>query len=663
MSLRWKSLLLTTLVLAALLLLLAGLSTLIWPNSFERIPMIFLLLAGFAFGALTLAMMDHFILRRLVQLQNSVKYITASGDLTARIPVTTHDELSQLAQSINTMLDAHEQAQTENSRLLHETRRQLGELSLLHTAAIATARSGSLEAALQEIAQSAYDAFEAVNTLVLLYEPDQNRLKVRASVGVSTDTLAARQFQPGQGIIGEVARRGATILANDVARDPHYYAADSRTRSELCAPLKIGDRLIGVINVESDRLEAFATEDVRLLETLAHNLSMIVENLRLLDELRAANDQLTELDRLKSQFVANISHELRTPLNAILGFSELLSDEVSGPLNNEQRDFVQHIHTSGQHLLALINDILDLSKLQARRMDLDRRMAYFSDIAAAAQTFIWPAAQRKQLIIDSDVPPNLPAVLVDQLRIKQVLINLLNNACKFTPPDGHITLRAEVWQADWLRVSVSDTGPGISPDKQAVVFDEFSQLEQERTLTEHGTGLGLTIARRLIELHGGRIWVESTGQPGEGTTFFFTLPVADTAARARRAGTRVLAVNHDPLLIDMLQSILLPPDYEVFGVSDAAFVFERAERDQPDVILLDLSLPQHNAIQLLAALQQEPRTARIPVVVLTASAVPPVERAAIDRWAVAALTRTPLRRADLLQALQQARSAATSRNE
>ena len=170
----------------------------------------------------------------------------------------------------------------------------------------------------------------------------------------------------------------------------------------MCAPLKIGERLIGVINVESDQLGFFTRGRLcRLLQTLAHNLSMIVENLRLLEEVRAANEQLTELDRLKNQFVANMSHELRTPLNAILGFSELLSDEVPGPLNSEQRDYVQHIYTSGQHLLTLINDILDLSKLQAERIELERRPAYLAEIAAAAQTFVWPAAQRKHQTLSS----------------------------------------------------------------------------------------------------------------------------------------------------------------------------------------------------------------------------------------------------------------------
>ena len=288
---------------------------------------------------------------------------------------------------------------------------------------------------------------------------------------------------------------------------------------------------------------------------------------------------------------------------------------MPGSLNSEQRDYVQHIYTSGQHLLTLINDILDLSRLQARRVELERRPAYLAEIAAAAQTFVWPAAQRKRQILSSEVSPDLPSLYVDPLRVKQVLINLLNNACKFTPSEGRITVQAEVWRDGWLRVGVRDTGPGIPPDKQAEVFEEFAQLNWERAVVERGTGLGLAIARRLIELHGGQMWVDSTGQPGEGATFYFTLPLADAAARS--TATRILIIDDDPLIIDLLQSILLPPEYEVFGITDPEYALDRATRDQPDVILLDLMMPQLDGFQLLTALQQEPRTVSIPVIVLS----------------------------------------------
>jgi hypothetical protein len=621
----------------------------------SRILTISLLVIWMAFGALTMILLDRFVLRRLAQLDTSVEHITASGDLSARVPVTAHDELSRLAQSINGMLAALEQAQQDNNHLLHETRRQLGELSLLHTAAVATAHSSSLDAALQEIAQSVYDAFEAVNTMVVLCDPDCTRLTIRASVGLPDEVLTLRELKGGQGLSGAVAASGETIVVADVARDARYYAADTRTRSELCVPLKVGGRISGLINVESDQLGFFTAADRQLLETLAHNLSMIVENLRLLEELRAVNEQLTEHDRLKNRFIANMGHELRTPLNAILGFSELLGDEAPGPLNDEQRDYVAHIYTSGQHLLALINDILDLSKLQANRLVLDRRAAHPAEIVAAAETFVWPAVQRKRQTLSNAVSPELPSLYVDPLRVKQVLINLLSNACKFTPANGQITVLAEVWRDGWLRVGVRDTGPGIPPEKQAEVFEEFAQIGGERMLVERGTGLGLTIARRLVELHGGQIWIESTGRPGEGATFYFTLPLADAAAMPPRLATRLLVIDDDPLIIDLLQSILLPPDYEVLDVSDPAQALQRVRRDQPDVILLDLMMPELDGFQLLAAVQRDADTTRPPVIVLTAKELSAAELAELNRLACAVLTKTQLRRATLLAAIQQAR--------
>jgi signal transduction histidine kinase len=622
-----------------------------------RILIISLLVIGVVFGVLTIVLMDRFVLRRLAVLDASVGHITTSGDLSARVPVAAHDELSRLAQSINSMLTALDQAQQENARLLQGTQRQLNELSLLHTAAITTARSTSLDAALQEIAQLTYDTFKAVNTMVVLCEQDGVRFRLRASVGMLSEIPATREFKAGQGIIGAVAAGGETILVEDVSREARYYAADPRTRSELCAPLKAGERVIGLINVESDQAGFFTDSDRQLLETLAHNLGMIVENLRLLEEVRAANAQLLELDRLKSQFVANMSHELRTPLNAILGFSELLGDETPGALNAEQRDYVQHIHTSGRHLLALINDILDLSKLQAQRIDLERRPLPLAEIVAAAQTFVWPAMQRKQQIFSNDVPSDLPSLYIDPLRVKQVLINLLNNASKFTPPAGHITVAADVWHDGWVRVGVRDTGAGIPPDKHAQVFEEFTQFGDTRTVVERGTGLGLAIARRLIELHGGQIWIDSGGLPGEGATFYFTLPVADAAAATRRAATRLLVIDDDPGIVDLLQSMLLPPDYEVYGVTDALLALEHIRRNQPDVILLDLMMPEIDGVQLLTALQRTADTARLPVIVLTAKELSAAERAELDRLAQVVLTKTQLRRTTLLSALQQVRPA------
>jgi signal transduction histidine kinase/sensor domain CHASE-containing protein/ActR/RegA family two-component response regulator len=621
-----------------------------------RYLLVFLLFTGAVFSVMTLFLIDRLLLRRVTQLETSVGHIGLSGDPTARVPAAGVDELARLAQSINTMLASLEHAQRENARLYDETRRQLGELSLLHTASMATARRTTLDEALQEIALSAFDTLNAVNAMVLLCPPGSSAIEVRAHVGVSPETLQTRHFARGQGIIGWVAEHGEPALVADVTQDPRYYLSDSRTRSELCVPLMLDERMIGVINVESDQLGGFSTSDLQLLQTLAHNLSIIIEKLRLLEELRAANERLTELDRLKNRFMANMNHELRTPLNAVLGFSELLIDGVPGPLNDDQRTYVQHIYTSGQHLLALINDVLDLSKLQAGRVELELQQVHLADIAAEAHTFILPAVQRKHQAVIIDLPAELPVLYVDVLRVRQVLINLLNNAGKFTPEAGTITVQATRVNDDWLQASVSDTGPGIPAERQGNIFEEFSQIDQKGH-RELGTGLGLAIARRLIELHGGQIWIESTGLPGEGTTFHFTLPCYTPARHVapHSAATRLLIVDDDPLIIELLQAILPPPEFEVFGTTAAEQTVERVARDKPDVLLLDLLMPGVNGFDILAALRRDPRTRETRVLVFTAKTLSATEQAEVDRLAQAVLTKNQLRREVLLAAIRQVR--------
>ena len=613
-----------------------------------------LLLTFLVFGSLTILLLDRTLLRRLARLEASVTAIKTSGDLSARVPVTGRDELAQLATRVNEMLAALAQAEQDNARLYQETRRQLNELTLLHTAAMTAANSLTLDEALQHLAQSTTDAFNAINTMVILRDLPDTALKVRASVGVSAEVLAACHFVEGAGIIGTVAQTGQALLINDTRRDPRYTDADTRTRSELCAPLKTGGRVIGVINVESDRLDAFTPADLQLLQTLAHNLSTIIENLRLLEELRAANDELQKIDRLKSRFFANMSHELRTPLNSVLGFSELLTDEMAGPLNTEQLNYVQHINTSGQHLLELINDILDFSKLQAGRLTLDQRSFCLSDVWRDVWPLIGSLVQRKQQALHVEIPLDLPGIYADPLRVKQVLVNLLNNASKFTPPGGTLTVSAEMWQTAWLRVSVSDTGPGIPPDQQVEVFEEFSQLNQKYTT---GSGLGLPIARRLIELHGGQLWVDSTGQPGEGSTFCFTLPLS-AGMDAHHASTRLLIVDDEPLMIEILKSILLPPEFEVAATTDVYAVRDRIIKDAPDMIALDLPMPDVDWIEFLTMLRQHPATQQVAVLALIAQPLNATEQAAADQLVQGAIHKQQLRRETLLAELRRMRATA-----
>jgi signal transduction histidine kinase len=261
---------------------------------------------------------------------------------------------------------------------------------------------------------------------------------------------------------------------------------------------------------------------IELLRTFATQSALAIQNARLFQELGDKSQELEAASRHKSEFLANMSHELRTPLNAIIGFSEVLGELMFGELNEKQAEYVQDILSSGRHLLSLINDILDLSKVEAGRMELE--LTHFDLPAAigAAVILVRERATRHGLALDVSVDDRLGLFVGDERKIRQVLLNLLSNAVKFTPEGGRITVRAA--PADgFVEISVSDTGIGIAAEDQEAIFQEFRQVGTDYARKREGTGLGLALARRFIDLHGGRIWVKS--QPGEGSTFTFTVPV------------------------------------------------------------------------------------------------------------------------------------------
>jgi signal transduction histidine kinase len=265
----------------------------------------------------------------------------------------------------------------------------------------------------------------------------------------------------------------------------------------------------------------FPAETVELLQTFAAQSALATQNARLFQEIEDKSRQLEAASRHKSEFLANMSHELRTPLNAIIGFSEVLSERMFGDLNEKQEEYLRDIHASGQHLLSLINDILDLSKIEAGRMELDLSDFDLPVTIDNALVLIRERAARRGIDLHRTVDERLGQVRADERKIRQVLLNLLSNAIKFTPEGGRIEVGAKPAKGS-VEVSVSDTGVGIAAEDQETVFEEFRQVGTADKKVE-GTGLGLALSRKFIELHGGEIWVKS--QLGQGSTFMFTVPV------------------------------------------------------------------------------------------------------------------------------------------
>ena len=339
--------------------------------------------------------------------------------------------------------------------------------------------------------------------------------------------LRATPIRKGEGALGRLATTGEPVEIRDIADERTY---QSRVReilircgyqSVLALPLLREDHLLGALAVNRNSAGEFAPEVIELLKTFATQSALAIQNARLFREIEEKSRELATASRHKSEFLANMSHELRTPLNAIIGFSEVLAERMFGEINEKQTEYVGDILESGQHLLSLINDILDLSKIEAGRMELELSDFDLPSTIEGTLTLVRERAVRRGIELGRTVDERLGTVRADQRKVKQVLLNLLSNALKFTPEGGQIDVRAAVRDST-AEISVTDTGVGIAPEDQETVFEEFRQVGTASKKVE-GTGLGLAISRKFIELHGGKIWVKS--QVGAGSTFAFTLPL------------------------------------------------------------------------------------------------------------------------------------------
>ncbi len=342
-------------------------------------------------------------------------------------------------------------------------------------------------------------------------------------------------------------------------------------------------------------------------------------------ELELRSREVERANQLKSQFLASMSHELRTPLNAIIGFSDLLVEETAGQLNEKQKRFARHIHAGGRHLLRLINDILDLSKIEAGRLELTPEKFTLADALPEVLTVITPLARPKKIQVESHVGTDL-TVHADRVRFKQILHNLLSNAVKFTPKGGNVQIES-ARDGDFVRISVTDTGVGIPPEEHEVIFEEFRQVGATTKGVKEGTGLGLAITKRLVEQHGGKIWVES--KPGKGSRFSFTLPVeqllpkvelqtaAFAAVRSTREGPIILIVDDEPAVLRYLSSVLVSAGYVPLLARGGKEALEILSHTRADAVLLDLLMPDMSGAEVIRRIRENLSLRDIPIFVLT----------------------------------------------
>jgi GAF domain-containing protein/anti-sigma regulatory factor (Ser/Thr protein kinase) len=426
----------------------------------------------------------------------------------------------------------------ENVRLFNETKEALGQQTAVGEVLKTISRSAfELDPILDTVVENAARLADADLAWMIRRDGDQivggARYSSDGDLSVFASLAGLRSVDRftvmGTSIAGRAFVDRRTIHLEDITLDKELLQ-ESRvpkatgSRTVLAVPLLVEGEAIGVILVARRTVRRFSDREVKVVETFADQAAIAIQNVRLFNEIQDKSRQLEVANRHKSEFLANMSHELRTPLNAIIGFSEVLLQGIFGEVNEKQREYLADVLGSGQHLLSLINDILDLSKIEAGRMDLEVSTFALRDALESGLTIVRDRAARHGIQLSTTVASDVGTIEADERKVKQILYNLLSNAVKFTPDGGRVGVSVRAESGD-VRVEVSDTGIGIAGEDQERIFEEFRQVGRERS--REGTGLGLTLTKRFVELHGGRIWLEST--PGGGSTFGFTLPVRRAA--------------------------------------------------------------------------------------------------------------------------------------
>ena len=416
----------------------------------------------------------------------------------------------------------------ENTRLLNELRQSLQQQTATADVLKIISRSTfDLTSVLDTLVESAARLCEADSAH--LYRHVDSSYQMAACCGFSPEYRAYMERQsvvPGEDtLIGRTALDGRTVHIPDVLADSKYKWHEAQKlggyRTMLGVPLLREGVPIGVLAMTRSVVRPFTDQQIELVKTFADQAVIAIENVRLFEEIQEKSRQVEEASKHKSQFLANMSHELRTPLNAILGYTELILDGIYGDAPDKMRNVLERVQTNGKHLLGLINDVLDLSKIEAGQLVLTLNDYSIKEMMQGVYVAVEPLAGNKKLGFKLEVPPDLPVAHGDERRLSQVLLNLVGNAIKFTDT-GAVTMRASAANGSYT-IAVNDTGPGIAEDDKAKIFEEFKQSDSAQTKAKGGTGLGLSIAKRIVEMHGGKLWVESA--IGCGSTFFFTVPL------------------------------------------------------------------------------------------------------------------------------------------
>jgi signal transduction histidine kinase/HAMP domain-containing protein len=494
------------------------------------------MLASSVVGWLLSIQLQRVISGPMLDLVQTARTVSDRMDYSVRAVKRTEDEVGLLIDSFNQMLTQIEKRDAALTTLSNN-------LNQLYRLSTAMQEPLSLREHLTRVLEAARQVVAIDRFYVWALAPGGDRVSALAGAGFATDEW--KDFENTEiplveaGAMYKAYLEGAPLVFNEEnplprelrLRPPYAELQAIRTTRFIVIPMIARGQTVGLFTADNKRSrEPILSSTVDLLQIFVSHAAVAIENARLFHEIEDKGRQLEMASRHKSQFLANMSHELRTPLNAVLGYTELILDNIFGEVPPQIRDTLERTRSSGLHLLGLINDVLDLSKIEAGHLVLSLGEYSMGEVVHTAVSSLRSLAEEKQLALKSLAAPDLPPGKGDERRIAQVVLNLVGNAIKFTEV-GQVTVEATAADGSFV-VSVSDTGSGISPVDQQKIFEEFQQADSSSTRKKGGTGLGLSIARRIIALHGGRIWVESS--PGHGSTFRFTLPVRVEAQEESR---------------------------------------------------------------------------------------------------------------------------------
>ncbi len=571
-----------------------------------------------------------------------------------------------------TTLAAQISVAIDNAQLFEQARQRATEMSFLFDVTTAAASAETLQGAIQNVADELLRSLDGLSVSIYLpqvfVDSAENEFIMLEPVALAgsdqpLSELSEVRLDAENNLLAGAGRSRRSVIIDNIHTKPDYLSVVDGARSAIIVPLTTGAQLVGLIALESGEVSAYSDDTLRLLLTLSGTLSAIIQNQQLLEQVQETNEQLRELDRLKSDFLANMSHELRTPLNSIIGFSRVILKGIDGPLTEMQEQDLSTIYNSGQHLLNLINDILDQAKIAAGKMDLQFDYFEMKNVIDGVRSIGIGLVKDKPIDIFVDVAPGLPKAYGDEFRTRQVLINLISNAAKFTR-EGSITIGTypvldEESGLMMIRTDVTDTGIGIAEKDMSLLFEAFRQVDSSLTRTQGGTGLGLPISKSLVEMQGGKMLVSSRANVGSTFSVLMPLeplvpteekpkkktdqlpqtnnlkPVTGSLKPASSNGKseapepepppymhtkrQILLIEDNPDMVDQYRRALQREGFDIFTASIPLEAEAMASGLHPTIVIMDVNFSGGQGWEILGKLKARDDTFDIPVIVVTLS--------------------------------------------